>query len=230
VKNGLKLTAFLVGLRAFVEQTVPGMVTWEALSYRDRGYVKIAPAAAIAQNSEELKEAALYYVASASAWVITPSEAVLKRAIDRQIDGLPEKDQTELIKNVTVGENVNFVLNMAAAQMAARVWGLQYNSAMQQSAWGNIPVLNEWRRIYPDKDPIAVHQQVWKTKLVCPGGGTYQWNEEWQTMESTVYGHPSEPKTGPMIPPTLTRFTRALLGATFEKEGLRTHVELNRTP
>lgn len=228
VKNGLKLTAFLVGLRAFVEQTVPGMVAWEAQTYRDRGYVKITPTAAVSQNSEELKEAALYYAASASAWVITPSEAVLKRAIDRQIDGIPENDQTELIKNVTVGENVNFVVNMAAAQMAARVWGLQYDSAMQQRAWGNIPILNEWRRIYPDQDPIAVHEQVWKTKLVCPGGGSYQWNEAWQTMESTVYGHPSEPKSGPMIPPTLTRFTRALLGATFEKEGLRTHVELIR--
>ena len=35
VTNGLKLTAFLTGVRAFIEQTAPGMMVWETMQYND---------------------------------------------------------------------------------------------------------------------------------------------------------------------------------------------------
>ena len=44
--------------------------------------------------------------------------------------------------------------------------------------WGNLPILNEWKRLFPDRDPVEVHQQVWQVELVCPGGGKYVWNEK----------------------------------------------------
>ena len=69
---------------------------------------------------------------------------------------------------------------------------------MQMRAWSNLPILNEWKRLYPDRDPVELHERVWKIRLICPGGGQYVWNDKYQTMESTVYGHPGEPKTGPM--------------------------------
>ena len=43
VSSGFKLTAFLTGLRAFVEQTAPGMTVWEPLTYKDESYVKVSP-------------------------------------------------------------------------------------------------------------------------------------------------------------------------------------------
>jgi len=43
VSSGLKLTAFLGGVRAFIEQTAPGMTEWESLEYRGQPYVKITP-------------------------------------------------------------------------------------------------------------------------------------------------------------------------------------------
>ena len=61
----------------------------------------------------------------------------------------------------------------------------------------NLPALNEWKRLFPDRDPVAVHREVWGVTLVCPGGGNYVWNEKYATMESTVYGHPGQPKSGP---------------------------------
>ena len=41
--NSFKLTAFLAGLRAWIEQTAPGMTVWSNHSHKGQGYVKIAP-------------------------------------------------------------------------------------------------------------------------------------------------------------------------------------------
>ena len=82
--------------------------------------------------------------------------------------------------------------------------------------------------LYPDRDPLEVHEQVWKIRLVCPGGGKYVWNDAWQTMESTVYGHPGEPKQGPAATPALKSFVHGDFGLTFEDQGLRARAVLDR--
>ncbi len=106
----------------------------------------------------------------------------------------------------------------------------QYQRTMQVQCWGNLPILNEWKRLYPDRDPVEVHRQVWGVELVCPGGGKYVWNEKYGTMQSTVYGHPGEPKDGPPAPPVLSSFSNADFGLTFEHQGLRARAVLERPP
>jgi len=101
-----------------------------------------------------------------------------------------------------------------------------YQAHLQMLAWNNLPILNEWKRLYPDKDPVKLHEQLWGVKLLCPGGGTYVWNDRWHTMESTVFGHPGEPKSG-----TASLFpgmTDANLGITFEDQGLSAKGIMNR--
>ena len=49
-------------------------------------------------------------------------------------------------------------------------------------------------------------------------------------MESTVFGHPGQPKTGPATLPGLSRFKAANFGLTFEDQGLRARMELLRDP
>ena len=102
----------------------------------------------------------------------------------------------------------------------------QYQHQMQKLAWNNLPILNEWRARFPNTDPVALHEQWWQRRLICPGGGEYRWNDEFQTMESTVYGHPAEPKVGPPLPAALANLKRANFGVTFEEEGLRARAEL----
>ena len=99
---------------------------------------------------------------------------------------------------------------------------------MQVLCWDNLPILNQWKRLYPDRDPVAVHRQVWGVTLLCPGGGKYVWNEKYRTMESTVYGHPGQPKEGPPAPPVLSGFASGDFGLTLENQGLRARVELRR--
>ena len=47
-------------------------------------------------------------------------------------------------------------------------------------------------------------------------------------MESTVYGHPGQPKQGTSLPIALQSVTGGNFGLTFEENGLRAHVELQR--
>ena len=92
----------------------------------------------------------------------------------------------------------------------------QYQQQMQVQCWNNLPVLNQWKRLYPDRDPVAVHRPSLGRDALCPGGGKYVWNEKYQTMQSTVYGHPGEPKEGPLAPPVLSGFASGDFGLTLE--------------
>ena len=108
------------------------------------------------------------------------------------------------------------------------VFAHTYQAAMQASAWSNIPILNEWRRQFPKQDPIQMHEKLWTTRLTCPGGGSYVWNDDWATYESTIYGHPGQPKAGPLAPKPLADATAVNLGLTFERNGLRAKGTLYR--
>ena len=120
-----------------------------------------------------------------------------------------------------LGSNVALRVDRRVWELLSRLHRDDYQRTMQSRAWSNLPILNEWKRHYPDQDPVAIHQRVWKIGLLCPGGGRYVWNEKFQTMESTVYGHPGEPKLGPAAPPALMDFARGAFGLTFENQGLR---------
>jgi hypothetical protein len=113
-------------------------------------------------------------------------------------------------------------------QALAGAWQDDYQAWMQTRAWDNLPILNEWKRRFPDRDPLVLHQEYWHAQIVCPGGGEYVWSDEWQTYESTVYGHPGQPKFGPVIPPALGMFQTADFGLTFESDGLRARILLQR--
>ena len=236
VANPLKLTGFLVALRAFIDQTSPNMLEWQTLEYRGRSYVKVMPAEQLRQQDElQVRDAAIYYAPSGTALIVTPSEAVLKRAIDRQIAKTakepPAKEpdaEAPAALPPPMGDNLAVHVDARLVAILAAIGGDQYQAARQQLAWSNLPILNEWHRLYPDVDPVALHERVWHTRLVCPGEGKYVWNEKFRTMESTVYGHPGEPKNGPAALPQLRQFTSGDFGLTFENHGLRARVMLER--
>lgn len=231
VGSGLKLTAFLAAFRAFVDQTAPGMTAWESLTYRDQPYVKVTPTPRAARDAEEIRNLAVYYVASGESLLVTLSEPLLKRAIDRQLlrDEAKAKNETPpAVERPWLGESVGLQVRQKALKIAAALTRREYQAMMQQRAWSNLPILNEWRRRYPQEDPLAVHAKFWHVELICPGGGKYVWNPQWQTMESTVYGHPGEPKEGPAVPPLLEQVQVGNFGLTFEEQGLRVRTAIER--
>lgn len=249
VSSSLKLAAFLAGVRAFIEQTAPGMTTWESLEYNGQPYVRVTPTEQGRRDLPGDANIALYYAPSPDGLTVTLNEAVLKRALDRRGVKRPASQQssdntagqtTKETANATprlpwLGDNLCFQVDQKMFELlnspAFRLLGGpdQFSEkAMQLRSWTNLPILNEWKRLFPNEDPVKVHERLWHVTLICPGGGKYVWNDDWHTMESTVYGHPGEPKPGPNSPPILGQFQSANFGLTFEEQGLRAKLELTR--
>ena len=229
VKNPLGLATFLSALRSYVEQTAPKMTVWQNAEYKGQAYVKITSAPGGAAGA--LQNLAIYYAATPRSLVLTLNEPLLKRALDRQsarettkADGTtaPSPLKPWLGTNVCLQVDTQFLRAFLALTRDG------YESTQQLLSWNNLPVLNEWKRLFPSEDPVKLHEQFWQTKLICPGGGAYVWNEKWQTVESTVYGHPGEPKTGPGKILPLAKVTGANLGLSFERQGLSAKAVLDR--
>jgi hypothetical protein len=227
----LKLAAFLAGGRAFIEQTSPGLTRWDSLKYKDQAYVRITPVKGGGTVPRDLENLAIYYTVLRGALTVTPSEKMLERSIDR---GLAQEKAAAGGKPASptaktwLGSNVALAADRKLLEVVNVLERDQYQRTMQMLCWANLPILNEWKRLYPDRDPVKVHAQIWNVELVCPGGGKYVWNDKYQTMASTVYGHPGEPKAGPPASPILSRFAAGSFGLTFEKQGLRARAELLR--
>ena len=260
VAQPLKLALFLTSLRAFIQQSGPGLTKWETLTHREQQYVKISSARRGANGLEEFDDAALYYGTVGDGLIFTPNEDVFKRAIDRQLArdekaaGEPggvsprtsspngrgaDADPLAKTSDSWLGESVAVSFEQLVPSFFAWIFESdvrQMSQAAQRRSWSNLSILNEWKRRYPDRDPVEVHSKFWNVELVCPGGGKYVWNEKWNTMESSVFGHPGEPKMPELskaaepdsFKPGLFPFTRARFGLTFELDGLRSRLELMR--
>ncbi len=231
VSNPLKLGLFLASARLFIEASSPGLSTWTPVVYKTSAYTKVEPTEAGRRQVEIGDKRAIYYAALPDQLVISFNENVIKRAIDRHSDRVAAKLAGKALPPPAkpfLGENMALQLDAKMAGMLGEFFNSQLQSQFQLRAWANIPILNEYKRLYPDQDPVAMHEKLWHTRLTCPGGGSYVWNEKWQTMESTVYGSPSQPKRSPALPPALRGFSFGNFGVSFEENGLRARVELEK--
>ena len=231
VKNALGVATFLTGLRGFVEQTAPRMTSWQNSDYNGQAYVKVTPTEAAREEDNDIRNLAIYYAVTPKSLVVTLSETLVKRALDRQTARAKAKADDkpyETSARPWLGTNLCLQIDQGILSALEAIGDERYRTAQQVLSWNNIPILNEWKRLYPDHDPLKLHEQFWQTRLICPGGGKYVWNEKWQTMESTVYGHPGEPKPGPENVTPLARFSAGNFGLTFENQGLRATAVLER--
>ncbi len=230
--NALILTAFLAGVHAFVDQSAPGMAVWEPQMYKDTPYVKITPTERAKRESREIANAAIYYSTVGGALLITPSEVLMKRAMDRQATPSTQPATQPAAAPTTRPWLGDQLCAQFDAKGLTKVVTSMMNSSigpeLRNKAWENLPILNEWKRLFPDKDPVQVHQRLWQMHLIDPAGGTYVWNEKLQTMESTEYGCPESPRLGPVVPPTIRQLGSANFGISFENQGLRAKAELYR--
>jgi hypothetical protein len=225
VGSALKLTAFLAAARGALEQSAPGMAAWETRTYHDQPYVRVglSEKAKAESRGGDMDKTALYYAAMPRALILSLNEDLIKRAIDRQA-------ATERPAPARPWLGTSMCLQMAPEGF--KLLGGSGRSMLRQleqhRCWSNLAILNEWKRRYPDKDPVKVHAEQWGTTLVCPGGGTYVWNEKFRTMESTVYGHPGEPKEGPESAGAISGVSAGNFGLSFEDKGLRAKAVVER--
>ena len=225
VRSAIKLAAFLTSLRAFVDGTAPGMVSWTEREDAGRRFVEIGASEAVGEDMS------LFYATTPKAWILSLQREALLRALDRQkappADGAPAE--------TWLGRSVALELSGRGLPLLELLLDEQLSHGVLHNSWSNLPILDEWKRRYPDEDPVQVHQRVFGERLECPGGAGYVWNATWHTMESKVFRHPGEPppkadlkSRDALLPDAWRGLVRARFGLTFEDEGLRARAEIRR--
>lgn len=199
---------FLTGVRALVEEAIPGMLLYESHAHGERQYVGVS----LVDDMGFEEPPTLYYVLLPQGLIFSFSDRVIERAIDRASNAAQEDPATVDWSDRGVALHVRG----EAAKLADIEWlNLAVKDQLRSRSWGNLAILNEWRALGA-KDPGRFHEERWGARLECPGGGEYVWNEEHQTMESTAYGHPAAPVDGPALPPALGTLSLAQFGLSFE--------------
>ncbi len=230
ISSPMKATAFLASVRAFIEQTAPNMTLWETRKAGDLSYVRVGPAELWDDDLPE--DLAIYYAIAGGALTVTLNEKMLKRSLKRAARRASSPAAAVRMNERAddwLGKQLGFQADgdlLELLEVGARD---ELLPEIQARSFGNLPILNEWHRLFPSEDPVAVHERLWQVRLICPGGGEYRWNDEWQTMESTVYGHPGVPETGPsVLRPPLSEFSFGNFGLTFADGGLRARATFYR--
>ena len=228
VNNPFKLTAFLAGFRAWLEQTAPGMTVWSNHSHKKQGYVKIAPGRNLEDDlmKEGSAPVALYYAPSAKHLTVSLSEDMIKQSIDRNLlRRAGDKNQT--IAPWARKSSAFFAKN-PIIDLLDGVFQKESLKSFQKKSWSNLYALNEWRVQLNKPDALSYHLKVWQTELQCPGGGEYTWNQKFQTYESSVFGHPGKPRMPQRGIGLLSPFGKVDFGLTFENDGLRVNGSVER--
>lgn len=199
---------FLTAVRALVEEAIPGMMNYGTHGHGGRQYVSVS----LAQDMGFDEAPSLYYALLPQGLILSFSDKVIERAIDRA--GLAAREDLPTVDWSDRG--VALHVRGEATKLADIEWlDLAVKDQLRSRSWGNLAILNEWRALGAE-DPVGFHEQRWGARLVCPGAGEYVWNEEHQTMESTAFGHPAAPKDGPALPPALGELSLAQFGLVFE--------------
>ncbi len=209
-----------------------GTPSWSDREHAGVTYVCMGP-----EDEEELDgfmgQLALYYVVLPETLVFSYREDMIQRAIERSVHReawVPTDDVIEHAHEAWLGESVALRVDSRALDMVRGLARERWDQRMRVQAWKALPILNEWHRRFPDQDPVLVHERLWGTRLVCPGGGGYEWDAEAGTMTSTLYGTPVHPTEGPDLPDAVLRLESLDMGVTFEEDSLRARVEVVRRP
>lgn len=231
VTNALKFAAFITALRAFSDGTAPGMVEWTQLKYKEESYIKVAPTEA-SKEDIGLDNLCLYYFPTPRLLTLSLDEKLIHSAIDRyrarkearaaekSTESQPATPEPVTSKPARVlpwsGESVALSIQHEFTNQILALMDKPWAREARLHSFANIPILNEWKRMFPTEDPVAVHERLFHMKLLCPGGGVYYYDETLKTMASSVFGSPANQKPATSgIPESFKGIRGARLGITF---------------
>ena len=231
VRNPFKMTAFLAAFRTFLSQTSPGMLAWENRTHREQTYVRISLSEKTRREMRDnaFRNFALHYQVKPGQLTLTLGEEHIQAEIDRSLgtQGEDAEDAPAASRPRWVGQSFGLRLTADTLPHIQNLFQDNMTTALQWRCWNNLHILNEWRRQLGIQDALTHHEKLWHTRLTCPGGGQFVWNEKFQTYESTVFGHPAHPKSPSILKTSpLANLEEVNLGLTFEDDGLRARTEL----
>jgi len=226
VKDQAAAAALIAARMADFSREIAGLPAPETVAYRGTNYVKVVLDDPATDRHVHV-QSAVFYALTADVLLISMNEAALLRALDRR--WLRAQDAAAAAAGAPAWSGRSADLHVTRAALDVALIG-SLDDALRGRCFANLPILNEWHRLFPGEDPVAAHARLWHERLLCPGGGHYAWNEEWHTMACTACGHPGAPAKHPPRPPVLATFEAIDFGLTFENGGLRARVALQRSP
>ncbi len=215
----LKLALFMTGVKAAAASAAPDAVRWETRKRGDRSYVVVS-----ANEGGIPAGFQICYATLPNALLVSLTEESLLRAMDREAlkptdgksEGLPEGVQLMLDTSPSFLQRVGAAMRSAGA-----------GNVRQNESWKALPILNEWHRMSPDQDPVALQWTRYGSDIFCPGGKGYRWNAAELTMESVAYGFPAGPRDEPA---KIHEIENVRTGLVFQDGGLRATARLGPTP
>ncbi|MCP3919214.1 MAG: hypothetical protein GY711_27055 [bacterium] len=163
-----------------------------------------------------------FYAVHADGLTVSMHEGVVQRAIERRVAAANSET------GVPLGESLLVTVGADATDLLRAWWRERHGRELQRVAWGALPILDEWQRLFPDEDPLAVHERWFGVRLICPVGTGFEWDAEWGTWSSQTYGHPSAPRASSRLSPALESLRGLGFGLSFEHDGVRARAELER--
>ncbi|KAA3612452.1 MAG: hypothetical protein DWQ01_04725 [Planctomycetota bacterium] len=225
IEKAYSLAAFLTGMRALIAGAAPGLVVWETRQHGELPYVAMIFPEAL-ENGED---AALYYATTPEYFFLSFREDLLLRFFARrypqaELDAAAEAGSLPA-PTPWLGKSANFRLQAGGIRAFQALAEPQVRLTPHRRAFRTLPILNEYRRLFPEMDPYEVHARLWGTRLERPETGPLQWSEQWGSFEFEAVGHPFEPKELPWNEAVLPWQT-VDLGLSFEQGGLRAQAKL----
>jgi hypothetical protein len=235
VTDGARLALFLGAMRVFLEQSSPGLLAYEVREHAGRSYVRVASRTPMFGPGRG-DSLVVCYAATPEALVVSLREEMVTRFLDRLAAatkaGAESRTPSPAPDAAWLGESLALKASHQGLSVLGATGQKAYIETLRQRSWTNLPILNEYHRLFPDRDAVEIHEEVFGVRPVCPGGGRYVWNDRWRTIESTAFGCPAAPKTGPEDVGPFRDFGAARFGLTFEDQGLRARaaIELKTNP
>jgi hypothetical protein len=163
VKDPLGLTAFLMGVRSLASQAAPGLVTFETRTYQEQSYVEIRGRDEQTRGLGVDTRIRLYYVTLPDALLLSLNKEVIHRAIDRS--KADRKAAPYLGEHLAIRVRPDLLPPLVVAlRRGLRHHGMEPDTFNSTPAQRWLPILNEWHRLFPDRDPVQVHEDFWGTR------------------------------------------------------------------
>jgi hypothetical protein len=211
-RSSARLAIFLAALRGFIDESAPDLLKWERRKHANQSYLAVLSGG----EDDPSMQGGIYYAALKDSLLLALDEKVLLRAIDRA-------------GNVgTTGKHIHAEADPSVLAVLGGTLGSSLEDRQRRESWSALPILNEWRQLMPDKDPLAVHAAHFLENIHCPGGQGYRWNEAAGTMESVAFGHPADPRGEEAALKLVRAFSRVRAGIEFEDDGLRLRLSMDQ--
>lgn len=222
-ENQEKLRQFILSLheKILAEPYAQDDIAIKSFEYKGVPCFHFGPSKKSYEGDSRLQrlQPGFFYGVTSDEFVLCLRKEYLQRIIDDKLSNTESNDENNANSEL---ENISWSCKTEFVDLVAKALYKEISTHATQSSWRNLDILNEWQKIYPDKNPLEIHQKVWKSKLTCPLGGSYRWNNYHQTMESSKVMHPQNPSRYPIdIPAPWNSFSYLEGGFTFEHGGVR---------